>query len=148
MANGFKTSASGRLRIVRWWTVGSIFTVLNIPILYVLVDIVGVPLAVATLVAGEAGLLARFVVNDRWVFQEKHPTVRRLWQYHVACAGGFVIWWSATNIIPRWGVHYLAASLLATGCSVGWSMLTNFLWVWRYQPASRAPSQRMIDKIM
>jgi hypothetical protein len=51
-----------------------------------------------------------------------------------AAAGGFLIWWSATNFLSAWGVHYLMASLLATGVSVAWSMFTNFLWIWRHQP--------------
>ena len=127
---------ANRQRITRWWTVGLGFTFLNIPILYVLVDVLAIPLAAATVLAGEAGLLVRFLVNDRWVFQEQRPTWHRLWQYHVAAAGGFVIWWSATNLLSRSGIHYLVASLLATAFSVAWSMGTNFLWVWRHQRTS------------
>jgi putative flippase GtrA len=125
-------------RLARWWVCGIAFTLLNVPILYLLVEIAAVPLGLATLIAGEAGLLVRFLVNDRWVFQEARPTWRRLGQYHVAVAASFVIWWGATNLLSHAGVHYIIASLLATGASVVWSMATNFLWVWRHQP--RAPS--------
>jgi putative flippase GtrA len=127
-----------RRRLGYWWIVGTAFTLLNIPVLYVLVDLAGVPLAAATLIAGEAGLLARFLVNDRWVFGERRPTWRRLGQYHVAVAVSFVIWWSATNVLSRAGIHYLAASLLATGASVAWSLVTNFLWVWRHNASARS----------
>lgn len=124
-------------RVARWWAVGITFTLLNIPILYVLVDIIAVPLAVATVLAGEAAVLARFLVNDRWVFKEQRPTWRRLWQYHAAVVGGFAIWWSATNFLSGRGVHYLAASLLGTGFSAVWSMFTNFLWVWQHHRRER-----------
>ena len=119
--------------MARWWLVGIVFTLLNIPILYVLVDVAHIPLMIATVLAGETGLLARFLVNDRWVFGQLRPTWLRLWQYHVAAAGGFAIWWTATNVFSRLGVHYLVAALAATGCSVGASILTNFLWVWRHR---------------
>jgi len=129
-----------RRRLGYWWIVGTAFTLLNIPVLYVLVDLAGVPLAAATLIAGEAGLLARFLVNDRWVFGHRRPTRQRLWQYHLAAAGGFVIWWSATNLLSRTGIHYLAAALLATGASVLWSVATNFLWVWCHKPELKSSS--------
>jgi len=122
-----------RRRLGYWWIVGMAFTLLNLPTLYLLVDVLAVPLAAATLMAGEAGLLARFLVNDRWVFGEQRPTLQRLGQYHLAVAGGFVIWWTATNTLSRFGIHYLLAALLGTGASVAWSMVTNFLWVWRRQ---------------
>jgi len=130
-------------QVARWWLVGVVFTLLNIPILYVLVDAFQIPLTMATILAGEAGLLARFLVNDRWVFEQQRPTWGRLWQYHMAVAGGFVIWWTATNLLSRLGLHYLLAALAATGFSVCASMITNFLWVWRrpVPPSSSAPAQ-------
>ncbi len=117
--------------IVRWWIVGLFFTGINIPLLYCFRDLLHLPLTIATLIAAEIGTVFRFLVNDRWVFHHPNPTWQRLWQYHVASVGSFIIWWSAANLIPRFGIHYLIASVLATACSVGWSMITNFLWIWR-----------------
>lgn len=48
--------------------------------------------------------------------------------------------------MAQYEVHYLIAALAGTGCSVGWSMGTNFLWIWRPQPAPTAlapPADRM-----
>jgi len=120
-----------RHRVARWWVVGLVFTVLNIPVIYFLVDVLLLPLAAATVIAGEIGLLARFLVNDHWVFREDTPMWKRLRQYHLASASSFTIWWIVTNLLPRWGIHYVVAALIGTVCSSGWSMLTNFLWVWR-----------------
>jgi putative flippase GtrA len=71
---------SDRRRLAYWWVVGGAFTLLNIPVLYLLVEVLATSLPVATLIAGEAGLLARFLVNDRWVFGRRRPTWGRLWQ--------------------------------------------------------------------
>src|SRR5437867_3032653 len=53
-----------RHRVARWWVVGLVFTVLNIPVIYFLVDVLLLPLAAATVIAGEIGLLARFLESD------------------------------------------------------------------------------------
>ncbi|MDB9315156.1 GtrA family protein [Spirulina sp. CS-785/01] len=117
--------------MVRWWIVGLFFTGINIPLLYVFKEWFVFNLFIATFLASEIGTICRFFVNDRWVFGHPRPTWKRLWQYHVAISSSFVIWYSAANYLPRLGIHYLIAAILATCLSVGWSMITNFLWIWR-----------------
>jgi len=53
------------------------------------------------------------------------------WPYHVANALGFAVWWSAANLLKSVGVHYLVASVLAIVFSVGFGLVSNFLWIWR-----------------
>ncbi|MDQ6670580.1 MAG: GtrA family protein [Chloroflexota bacterium] len=122
--------------MARWWAVGLVFLVINIPLLYILRDGLGIPLWVATLVGGEIGTLARFLVNDRWVFGNRRPTWRRALKYHAAVASSFGIWWAVTNALAQVGLHYLIANVLGQATSVGWSMLTNFGWIWRRQRAT------------
>lgn len=117
--------------LTRWLAVGFVFLAWGLGVLYLLKDRLGLPLMAATLVTAETGSLLRFLVNDRWVFGRRRSTWRRLWQYHVANAGSFVIWWGVSNALPPLGVHYLLAAVAATACSVGFSLLTNFLWIWR-----------------
>ncbi|MFT3772257.1 MAG: GtrA family protein [Minicystis sp.] len=121
---------------------GALFTALTVPLLDFLREVLGLPLTVASLVSWEIGTLLRFFINDRWVFGERRPTWARLWKYHAAAAGTFVLWWTATNVIPRWGVHYLAASVLATGLSVTWSLASNYLWVWSRREGSSSNASR------
>jgi len=115
----------------RWWIVGLSFTVGGLGIMYVLIDLLRLTLLAGTTFCAEFTIVLRFLVNDRWVFGHARPTWTRLWQYHIASAGGFVIWWVIANALPRFGVHYLIASVAGTACSVGFSMFTNFLWIWR-----------------
>jgi putative flippase GtrA len=115
----------------RWWIVGLAFTGGGLLVLYVLRDVFHLPLIMATAAGGEATLLFRFLINDRWVFGYRRPTWTRLWQFHVASAGGGLLWWIVANVLPRFGVHYLLAAAAGTACSVVVSMATNFLWVWR-----------------
>lgn len=123
--------------VVRWWIVGIFFMVMNLPLLYGLRDGLGLPIAIATVTASEINTILRFFVNDRWVFGQPHPTWKRLWQYHLANASTFVIWNVATNFFAYLQIHYLIASILGTCVSVSWSMLTNFVWIWRHPQTSR-----------
>jgi putative flippase GtrA len=131
----------------RWLIVGLAFLGVGTALLYVAVDLLHMPLVVATLVSAEVTLLIRFLINDRWVFGFRFPTWKRLWQFHVAGAGGFGIWWVVTNALPRFGVHYLIASAAGSASSMFLSILTNFLWIWR-KPAEKAvPTESVEPKI-
>jgi dolichol-phosphate mannosyltransferase len=133
---GLRIGAPGRLReIARWWAVGLLFLVINIPLLYALRDVLGLPVWQATLIGGEIGTLARFMVNDRWVFGNRRPTWRRAGQYHLAVATSFAIWWTVTNLLAQVGIHYLLSAIAGQAASVSWSMLTNFGWIWRHRVA-------------
>jgi len=116
----------------RWWIVGLLFYGVSLGILYFLTGVLRLPLIISTSVGSEILSLLRFWINERWVFRQRGPfTWKRLWQFHVAYAGGFAIWWLAGNLLPLFGIHYLIASTIGTACSVGTSMTTHFFWVWR-----------------
>lgn len=114
----------------RWWFVGLAFFAGGLGLLYLLRDVLGLPLSAATFIGAEITIILRFLINDRWVFGNAHPTWKRLWQFHVASAGGGAVWWIVSNVLPRFGVYYLIASTVGTACSVFFSMCTNFLWIW------------------
>jgi putative flippase GtrA len=130
----------------RWWAVGLVFTVAGTGAMYVAKDVVHLPLFAATLISSELLMLVRFVVNDRWVFGNARPTWRRLWQFHVASAGGAAVWLIVANGLPRFGVHYLIASLIGTACSVCLSMVSNFLWVWREGKAPATAAKAVAEE--
>ncbi|HEX2854097.1 MAG TPA: GtrA family protein [Opitutaceae bacterium] len=128
-------------RVLRWLVVGVLFAVLSVGLLKVLVGVLLWPFAFATLCSGELITVLRFLMVDRWVFSHPRPTWKRLWQYHIANALGFAVWWSAANLLKMVGVHYLAASILAMFVSVGFNLLSNFLWIWR-KPETEKPSEK------
>ncbi len=130
------------LPIVRWIVVGFFFTGLNTVILAVFQEVFKTPLWLGSALSSELVTIWRFFINDRWVFGNKRPTWLRFWQYHVANLSSFIIWLAVTNFIPMfwqvdtfWGIKiYIIASIIATACSVGWSILTNFFWIWKKHP--------------
>jgi putative flippase GtrA len=127
-------------KVVRWIAVGFVFAGVGLGLLKLLAGVLAWPYTVATFCSGEICTVLRFLVVDRWVFNHRTPTWKRLWQYHVANALGFGVWWSAANLLQAVGVHYLLASVLAMFFSVGFNMLSNFFWIWR-KPAVGAVTQ-------
>lgn len=122
----------------RWWIVGLAFTGGGLIVLYVLRDLLRLPLMAATAAGAEVTLLLRFLINDAWVLGHRRPTWTRLWQFHVASAGGGAIWWVVANVLPQFGIHYLLAATAGTACSVIFSVTTNFFWIWRKRDPRRA----------
>ena len=133
-------------QVVRWLVVGSVFAGAGLALIKVMAGILEWPYALATLLSAEICTVFRFLLVDRWVFGHERPAVRRLWQYHVANALGFTIWWGAANVLRFAGVHYLVASVLALFFSVGFSILSNFFWIWR-KPATNPTQRDALDPV-
>ena len=121
--------------MLRWWIVGCGFIGVNLGLLWLCIDVAGIAVFPSTVIASEVGTLLRFLVNDRWVFGHARPTWKRLWQYHLATIGGFVIWLTLTNLLVHQGLHYALAALGGMCGSILVSVSTNFLWIWRRQHA-------------
>ena len=89
------------------------------------------PLALATAVAAETLILAKFVIADRWVFGHARPTLDRLVRYHGACFGALLVYWLVVNgLATLVETPYVIGFVLGTGAAFGWSLVSNFRWVW------------------
>jgi putative flippase GtrA len=117
--------------LFKWWLVGMAFLAIGTGALWVAKEPLKMPLWLATITSAEFTLLIRFFINDAWVFGHKRPTWKRLWQFHLASAGGSAIWFVIALGLPQFGVHYLLASVAGSACSMCFSIMTNFLWIWR-----------------
>ncbi len=126
------TKLKGLLKpeFLRWYAVGFVFTAFGLVLLKFMKGF-GWPDWAATFIQAEVCNILRFLIVDRWVFKHPKPTWKRLWQYHIANAAGFAVWWSVTFVLDHMGVYYLLAPILASGASVGLSIATNFLWIWK-----------------
>ena len=128
------------LKLAKWIALGGIAAVLELGLLRALHEGAAVPLPIASFVAAEALILARFFISDRWVFGHARPTRTRLVRYHGACAGALVVYLAVFNLLSTLlGLPYAYAFVLGTGLSFAWSLLTNFLWVWAHPRVSEPP---------
>ena len=121
----------GSRRLTSWFVLGVSASVVELGLLRVLYEGLLWLLPVATAVAAEVLILAKFVIADRWVFGHPRPAVDRLVRYQGACFGALIVYWLAINGLAQLlGVPYMLAFILGTAASFGWSLVTNFLWVW------------------
>jgi 8-oxo-dGTP diphosphatase len=127
-----------------WLAVGLGFIGVNSVLLYLLVDLAGLAVGVATLIAAEFATLLRYVINVRWIFVDHRLSWSRLGHYHVANAAGFAVWWIAANGLYHLGLHYQLAGIVAVGASTGFSFLSNFHWVWHRRHAPPAAGRRPV----
>ncbi len=132
-------------QMARWIAVGFGFAIIGIGLIKVMVGMLAWPFALATLLSGELCTVLRFFAVNRWVFPHHHLTWRRFWRYHVVNALGFAIWWGAANLLKSVGVEYLLASAFATFASVGFSMVSNFYWVWRKPTGKTRPPHGPVE---
>jgi putative flippase GtrA len=118
-------------RVSGWVVLGVVAAFVELGLLSVLVDGLHWELPVATAVAAEALILAKFFIADRWVFGYPKPNWERLVKYHAACAGAFVVYWLVINgLNTGLQVPYGVGFAAGTVASFLWSLVTNFLWVW------------------
>jgi putative flippase GtrA len=133
-------------QMVRWWIVGLFFTGLNLPLLGIFKEVFQLNATISLILAGETGTLLRYFANDYWVFGYSRPSWKRCWEYHLANFSSFIVWLVCSKYIflpllnMFWGekiigdglqLNLYISTILGTCVSVGWSMVTNFLWIWR-----------------
>lgn len=123
--------SQNRSKLLRWFAAGLVFMGISTVLLYGFVDLLGLSVPVGTLATAEASTLLRFVVNHYWVFGLRNPTIRNCFQYHIANASAFALWWLTANALTLMGMHYLLAGIAAVACSTLLSLSTNFFWIWR-----------------
>jgi putative flippase GtrA len=120
-----------------WAGLGFAAALIELGLLRLLVDAWLVPAWLASVLAAEALILARFAIADRWVFRFPRPTFDRLARYQGACLGALGVYLVTFNaVMLGGGADYRLAFVAGTAASVLWSLATNFLWVWRTAPAA------------
>jgi putative flippase GtrA len=124
----------GRRRLASWFLLGLTASLLELVLLRALYELLGWPLPIATAVAAEVLIVLKFLLNDRFVFNHSWPTLGRMARYHGASAGALAVYWLVVNALSLLlGVEYMVAFVVGTAAAFTWSLLTNFLWVWRVE---------------
>ncbi|MBV8717064.1 MAG: GtrA family protein [Chloroflexi bacterium] len=127
------------MQFAGWFALGVLAFAIELGILAILHQWLGMHLWLASALAAEIVLLGRFLSTDRFVFGYATPSFGRCWRFHVAAAGSFAVSWLVLNgSAHELQVPYPVATFLGSAAAFVWSGLTNFLWVWRSaQPANR-----------
>ena len=121
-------------RDFRWWIIGLAFLAMGLGATYLFVAVLGLPVIWGTLFSLLLGAFFRFFAIDKWVFRkESNGTWLRFFKYQISHAVSYAVGWGLINLFVWFGIHYLLATILATGVTTLLTMASHFQWVWKSQ---------------
>jgi dolichol-phosphate mannosyltransferase len=123
-------------RVFKFGIVGLLGIVVNLGILYFLVEFFGLNKDLASPVAIEISVLNNFILNDRWTFgssidQKVSSRWHRLAAFNLVSVGGAVINYGIFLVLTTWfSVYYIAAQLIGILIAFVWNFLLNRRLTW------------------
>jgi dolichol-phosphate mannosyltransferase len=132
-------------RVARFAIIGTSGVGVNTAVLWLLIELGGLPLLWAGALAIESAICSNFVLNDGWTFHQatrRRPWWQRAVAFHGTAALAAVINLSLLLLLATVaGMHYVAANLLAITLAAAVNYGGNALWTWRpAAPAARLPA--------
>jgi dolichol-phosphate mannosyltransferase len=122
-------------RLVRFGLVGASGVLVNIALLYGLVELARLNHLLAAALATEAAILSNFALNHRWTFRRAPatlPWLQRVARYQVIALGGLLISVGVLAALTHWlRLHYLTANLVGIGAGLVWNYSANLCFTWR-----------------
>ncbi|WNE97436.1 GtrA family protein [Streptomyces luomodiensis] len=115
---------------VRFAVVGGGGVLVNTVVLFVLYHWAGLPLLAASSIAVEIAVVHNYLLNDRWTFAVRTPSLRRFIKFNVTVLGGlavnvFIVW-----SLVRAGMHLLMANCLGIAAAFAVNFASSTGWVW------------------
>jgi dolichol-phosphate mannosyltransferase len=123
-------------RVFKFGMVGLSGILVNLGILYFLVEFAYVDKILASLIAIELSVLNNFIWNDLWTFgSAKYRKVSSRWHrlvaFNVVSAGGVAINLGIFFILVNWfSVYYILSQFIGILIGFGWSFLINRRVTW------------------
>jgi len=119
-------------RLARFCVVGVSGVVVNMGILILLTDAVGVPYLLSSLAAIEVSILSNFALNNLWTWSDRRttPLSRRLIKYHaVAGVTAMTANWSLLLFLTKVvGLDYRLSNLVGIAVGVLLNFILNHAW--------------------
>ncbi len=113
-------------RLARYLLVGTTGVVVNLGMLFLLVEGVKWSPLLAAPIAIEASILSNFALNRNWTWRDRGQIPLSVVRYHAVSLVGMGIQWATLAILfYLLGLHYLLAALLGIGLATCWTFLSN-----------------------
>jgi putative flippase GtrA len=122
---------AARRSLARFLLVGASGLVVNSLALTALYGGVKLPLLLASPLSVELAITSNFVLNDRWTFGRRRPTLRRFARFNLTMLGVMLIT-SGTVwlLVERLHVQYLLANVLSIGAATLLNFTISTAWIW------------------
>ncbi|GAB4241774.1 MAG: glycosyltransferase [Elainellaceae cyanobacterium] len=126
-------------RFVRFGLVGLSGLVVDMGMLYLLYDVVGLGLTRSAILAAELAIINNFIWNDRWTFQdlakrqrELRRVLKRFAKFNIICLMGLILKILLLNVLFNvLGLNAYIANFLAIAAVTLWNFWINLKLNWR-----------------
>ena len=119
------------LRLVRFGIVGASGFVVNEGLLYVGHGVFRLPLLLASVLAIECAIVTNYLLNDRWTFQHRRPTLMRFVRFNAVSLVSLVVNLAVLGLLTRFTrLDYRAANAVAVAAASGANYVLNVYWTY------------------
>jgi len=128
---------SGVRRFIKFCLVGSTGVVINMGLLWLFTEVVGLFYLASAAIGIEASIMNNFILNDVWTFKDRRTPgmaarLTRLLKFNLVSAAGIGInmgvLWGCTELL---GIYYLLSNLCGIATAMLWNFIVNTSWTWR-----------------
>jgi len=128
---------SGVRRFIKFCLVGSSGVLVNMGLLWLFTEHVGLFYLVSAAIAIETSIINNFILNDIWTFRDRRAPgmaarLVRLLKFNLVSAVGIGInvgvLWTCTEVL---GIYYLLSNLCGIAAAMLWNFIINLSWTWR-----------------
>ena len=124
------------LTFVRFVLVGASGVVVNSATLFLLYQILGLPLLWASAMSVELAITNNFVWNDRWTFQLSGPRLARFVRFNLVSLGSLAVTAGTMWVLVQQAhMNYLLANLAGISLAAMCNFAASVLWTWRALPS-------------
>jgi dolichol-phosphate mannosyltransferase len=123
-------------RLLKFCVVGASGVIVNMGVLYVLVEILKFSYIIASPIAIELSILSNFAVNLIWTWKDRAHNVSfwiKLFRYHIAVGitafvGNYILLVGLTEFFK---VQYMISNLIGIAVGTVFNFIVNDLWTFR-----------------
>lgn len=132
-------------RLARFCVVGASGVAVNMGILILLTEKLGLPYAVSSLVAIEVSILTNFALNNAWTWSDckSESLLRRIVKYHaVAGVTALAANWCVLVALTRFaGLDYRISNLIGIAVGVALNFVLNHVWTFGQRESTESRTE-------
>lgn len=123
-----------RRQFAKYFIVGISGFVLNLSLLILAKEILGISAVIATAVIGLFLMVFNFLLNKYWSFRDKTMPHKQIIRYIILSAGNYVFSVSAMYLLhDQFGWDYRLVNIGTVAVMVSWNFLLFKYWVYRVE---------------
>ncbi len=122
-------------RFNKFCFVGLSGALVNLGLLYLLTEFVGIYYLVSSIIAIETSIITNFMLNNAWTWRDRRKKgvlLRRFFKFNLVSIGSLVINWSLLYVLTAFsGLYYILSNIIGIGVAALWNFLVNHYWTFK-----------------